>query len=393
MILQDLNALKLRAYRSADIGVTWVEVDAANAPDIPDDTGSPDPGLYQYYSIARDATAAVRKLYVVYWHTDFTIRLITFDMAGQTWGAQIGSALTYRFGGTPFIHTNFGVAHRPTDNVVWMMFAAGIDGVTPVSQRVFGAKCDLTGAAWGALVALGTTDDTDPGDWEVGGMVRDSSNNMHLFFPVFDNTTFLPLPPFTSRMYHQVIHANDSLTVSDLIVSTTSNTTRFFFNFVSYPSISAGNELLFTYSTPNAIRGLLDLHAVRAVAADAPVWSNELPPGPIQNFLNFLTSKLKGTITLNGVDYIFYGRPTGDGVNLSFVFITSPSAPGSLWSGETLIGVAPSATIGSPVQPSNFDSLAKWAITMVLLSGGAQQGQAYWELGGAPSPNPKRCLQ
>jgi hypothetical protein len=216
---------------------------------------------------------------------------------------------------------------------------------------------------------------------------------MHLFFPVFDNTTFLPLPPFTSRMYHQVIHANDSLTVSDLIVSTTSNTTRFFFNFVSYPSISAGNELLFTYSTPNAIRGLLDLHAVRAVAADAPVWSNELPPGPIQNFLNFLTSKLKGTITLNGVDYIFYGRPTGDGVNLSFVFITSPSAPGSLWSGETLIGVAPSATIGSPVQPSNFDSLAKWAITMVLLSGGAQQGQAYWELGGAPPPNPKRCLQ
>ena len=393
IILQDLTGLKLRAYRSADKGVTWAEVDAANAPAIPDDAGSPAPGVYQYYSVARDATAAVRKLYVVYFHTDFTIRLITFDMAGQVWGAQIGSALTYRFDGLPFIHTAFGVAHRPTDNVVWMMFAAGIDGVTPVSNRVYGAKCDLTGAAWGALVALGTTDNTDPGDWQVGGMVRDSANNMHLFFPVFDNATVVTVPPFTSRLFHQVIHTNDSLTVPDLIVSTTSNTTRFSFSRVTYPSISAGNELLFTYSTPNAITGFIEVHAVRAVAGDSPAWSNELPPGMIQTFPNFLHNGFKGTITLSGLDYIFYSRPTGDGVNSSFIFITSSSVPGSLWSGETLIGVAPFATLGAPVQPANFDSLASWAITMVLLSGGFQQGQAYWELGGAAPVNPKRCLQ
>jgi len=382
-ILQDVTTFKLRAYKSDDEGVTWAEVDAAGAPDIADNNlPSPPPSTYEYFGVVRDASAVdSANLYAVFWAPDFTIAAVTFDMSTETWGSVISSTLTYRFPDLPVVSNGgFGVAHRAVDNTLWMMFPAGSDSGTPVANRVFGAPCDLTAATWaGSLTALGTTDDADTHQWEPVGMVPDSDGNIHCIFVAFSGT--FPAPQ-TSFLYHQVIHTDDSLTVSDVIVPFGSANPP---AFVSYPSISADDLIAFTYNLANSAVAP-NVHCVRFVAADAPVYFDETPFGLIQTDPDSFPRGFYSTISLDGLDYIFYTRDPLDG-NMVFAFITSAGV-GLGWSAETIIGTVSAGLYSTGVNASAYPLISRWAISMgAPPSEGFEQGQAYFEsLAATPIP-------
>lgn len=234
-LLFDDSTNKVRAFFSADVGASWAEVDAANAPDAATDGGSPAPSLYLYFGVVQDSG---RNLFLVFWDTDFTISLKSFSMATGTWGATVKSVLGYLSTSLPVSdNTGFGVAYRASDNSVWMMFAAGLTAAGTIPNRVRGARCDLSSSTWDlALTNLSTADDTDLHDWQVAGMTGpDSAGDLHLFFVAYSNVAFLPLPPFTNTIYHRVLHADNSLGALGVVASTTSVASSLKFTRVGYP--------------------------------------------------------------------------------------------------------------------------------------------------------------
>jgi hypothetical protein len=171
-------------------------------------------------------------------------------------------------------------------------------------------------------------------------------------------------------------------------IDTVTGTARIPYQRISYPSISSSDELLFTYDVLNIGLGTFEVHAIRAIAADAPTWSNEIPAGPIQSWASNRGNAFKGTITLSGLDYIFYSKPPV-GLNQTFAYITSPSSLGSTWGAEQQIGTVPLLNVASGAQPAAFNP--SWALTLYYDATGALvSGEGYFEAAAAPT---KRCLQ
>jgi hypothetical protein len=379
LILQDITVSppKLRAFKSLDTGSTWSEQDAAGAPDSADDSGSPSPGIFNLFAAVRNSTAAVRDVYVVYWATDFTIRLVTFHMATGLWGAQIASTLGYLTGGQPSNTTGFGAAYRSTDNSVWMMFPSGQDTITPVGDRVSGAKC-IVGGAWDvALTYLSPGPGTDNDrNYFTAGMVTDSGGAVHCFMTAKRSNIL-----GASSILHRVIHADNSLSAIDVIDTMPAPK-----DFASpcYPTLAPGDVLLLAYyDFSDSIRKV-----ARAAAGDAPAWSIETP-ADIQPASAF-DHGLQSTAADSGLQYIFY--TIFNGVFLEFRFVTSSG-----------IGVP----FGSPTLIASFDTSgladisnsvatafrvgagsAGVAITMGYSPDNVNFGQGYWEIAAAPPPPP-----
>lgn len=373
MLLFDDAAFVFRSMKSDDTGQTWAEVDAAHAPAGVDDIGSPNPGLYEYFGVVQNS----RKLFLVFWDTDFTVSLKPFDMSTELWGATIKSTLTYLSGDYPASNqTGFGVAYRGSDNSVWMMFAAGITSSGTVPNRVWGAKCDLTGSAWDAsLTNLGTADNSDLLNWQAAGMTGpDGSGNLHLFFVGYSGTTFQPTPPFTGAIYHRVLRSDNSLGAIDTVASTSNNSVPLPFDNVSTPFISPGGTLSLSYTVITVGGSGREQHIVRGAAAEAPTWEDVVPSDP-----NFQGNRaFASTITLNGTDYCFFTYSSG--LNRTFAYMTS-SAIGQPWSVGTVIG-SNSGEISSAVQAAAFAS--SWAITTGF--GLSPDGQAYFETAAPSAP-------
>jgi len=382
MILQDPATFNMRAYKRAGAGA-FAEMDSGNAPPCADDTGSPAPGVYQYFGVVQNPAA--QKLYTVYFNAAFNIELAEFDTATDTWGTIFTSVLTYLFPGLPGSTTagNMGVAYRSTDDSVWMMFPSGIDGVTPVTLRVSGAKCDLTGGGWDAvLTPLGETNPLDLHTWASAGMVPDSAGNIHCFFAA-NNTSILDPPG--SAIWHQVIHTNNSLSALDKITESLLVGSASRYVSISYPSISTADVLMITWREPSTTG---DFSVARGVAGDAPAWSVEAPAA-IQGFA--APARFKGTLSLNGFDYILFAYDAGGNI-VNFSYINSAGI-GFAWSTETLIDTFdtiadPLAFIGLALGGAAFPVANDIGFTMTFTNNGSNTGQGFWALAGAPPPPP-----
>lgn len=257
----------MRAYQSSD-GITWSECDAANAPAAANDTGSPAPGVYNYFGVVRDANPSVHKCYLLFWNTNFTIALKPFNFATQKWEATVTSTLGYLTASAPSSNqSGFSLAHRITDNSVWFAFPAGESGTG--GERVFGAKCVLGTGFDAVLTRIYPAVDTDPSFYQPAGMVADSAGNLHL---IVDQVA-QPPAPFTNQILHLVIHTNNTITAPDTVVSNTNAVSNIIYTSISYLSISYTDLLMFQYG----ILAQSDSWIARGQAGDAPAWDLQNP--------------------------------------------------------------------------------------------------------------------
>lgn len=380
LLMPDVAVPELQAWKSADNGITWAKVDGGNSPLIK----ANDARLWDYYSVTRNQDPLVHVLYTVYWAADGTLRLIPFDMDTATWGAPIASALVppepeqVPFG-TDL--TGFGIAHRSTDNSVWIAVQGGTNIIGPVFNSVYGAKCVIGGAWDAAFTLLGSiTSYTE----QVVGMVVDSLGNAHLIMSVVYNNIGLAPP---NALVHRVIHFDDTLSIPDGITPYNGGVVT-----VSYPTISSVDEILFTLHTMDD--GLFGYFtgAIRGIAGDAPVWDTFVLDALVSSYFPlFLTTQF------DGLDYLFYivvdanpnifhySYATSAGIGFPFVFV------GVM--GDTDNTVLPQilSITGAGVVTQSAGNI--WAITTNFNSIAVfPPGQAYYEAFAAPPTVPPQMV-
>jgi len=322
----DLVNFVLRCYKSSDAGVSFVEQDAANAPAIANDAGSPQPGNFELWCSCYDSTNKI--IYTVYWSVDFKITIIPFKV-GTGWQARTKSTLDYVFvKNLSQAGTNLACEFRPADNVVWMGFCRYSRNVNNSGSKVYGAKFAV-GVGWDAGDTLLYGVDGDGLDWGLGGFRRDSAGNIHL------NFTSKVIGVGTGTINHGVIHPDNSVSALQQIQM---NALRQY-DLVSVPFISAKDKISFMFLQgargvpPAAGQGMFVARGQGP--GDTPVWLVEQPAPILLPNNNGGNSMLQGTASFGGIDYIFYNYYTAGGNTANFAYIFDS---GGGWGAEQIIG-------------------------------------------------------
>lgn len=333
------SPILLRAYKSTD-GNNWSELDAAGAPSMAVENGSPEPSVYNYFGSCTDGN----KIYCIFWDTDFTISMKPFDMGTGLWGATVKSTLTYltTFAGASN-QSGFSCAWRSTDNSVWFIFPAGEIGDN-TGQRVFGAKVLLdSGIFDGSLTQISVSDIGDQHFYQNAGMVADSHGNLHIIIVGYASQTS---NPFVNVIYHQFI-ANNSDAPSSIpgdVVITNSNPSLN----LKYPNcgpvyMSPDDRIMFPFYVLGSPSGSVSI--ARAAAAEIPTWEIMTPTDPhFQSRTDFADIFPMAMITAYGKDYIFFAYV--ENATNHYATLNS-SGIGVNWSASTDFATQPSTGIGS----------------------------------------------
>ena len=321
-ILIDPTALVLRAMKSSDKGATWAEVDAAHHPAVNNNADFPPD--YTFYATARDSSPAVKKVYCAFWDTDDTVSEITFNMdptgSGDLWGPIVKSTLAYTNNAniTPAV-IGFSAVFRPSDG----SFIIGTNASATAGgfDRSFFAKFNTGASTWDAnWTACGDTSTTDTQFWWISGMVRDSVGVVHFQFQVGQTT------PDPSFVYHQALHADNSLTAPQLVATVPgfggdAADEMFLGRPIARTIPAGGTELLFTWRALSGFGGVTKAMVARGVASDNPAWTIETMVTNLSTALDFDGFQLVdvGDGTVKGIGVI--GSTLGRGMaTWNFIF-------------------------------------------------------------------------
>ncbi len=327
------------------------------------------PPDYTFYATVRDSNSAVKKVYCAFWDTDDTVSEITFNMdptgAGDAWGPIIKSTPSpIRTISTSLRRSlAFPLAFRPSDGA--FIIGTNASATAGGYDRSFFAKFSTTGLAWDAnWTACGDTSPTDHQFWWISGMVVDpNTNNVHFQFQVGQTT---PNPSF---VYHQVLHADNSLTVPDLAATVAgfggdAADEMFLGRPIGRTIPTGGIELLFTWRQPNGFSGSkVSAMVARAVASDTPAWTIEIMATATtvaDDFDGFQLVNV-GDGTVKGIGVI--GDVTGGG-SATWNFVFNPG-PGMGWT------LTPFATTLTSQTAGRFNGYLGVALGAVLSGAGA----------------------
>lgn len=370
-------------YKSsgADYG-TWAEQDAANAPDVPANSGGfPRTG----YAAVRHSTLPV--IYVIYWGTDGFLHMKPFDMSTDTWGVDVGSALGY--GASPAFGTENVLSHVPTaayrgsDNSVWVSIvrSLGPSGAT----RAYAAKLLINSGTWDPNWTLvGTEDAVSLEFWWPVGMRADSQNRVHMIMQqTCTGFECLIGPGQFGRLWHQCIKTDNSLGAASLVYDSgiPGNDARP--NSASYLSIGEDDRMIFTYKLPPFPN---QVYIARAAAAEVPAWTVEIPDVLADPSVN----RGSGVLSTGGIDYVFYIGPNLSGGNGHGYYYTTSPGIGEPWENPgTHIGDDPATNdifTGGQITALSFNPIG-----LLMYLDDAPNfvfGQAFWAFGAAPPPPP-----
>lgn len=185
----DLTLLVVHMCKSSDKGVTWADVDQANAPAIPAD-GSGGGGfteVYEFISAVMDPASKI--IYAVLFDPlSFNVMLAPFDAnpasgTFDTWLAPIISTLSYLpdAASSFFNSGSFACVFRPVDRAVWVWWYAGGADPTDVATT-WGAKCLVTAAGtgtWDLALTRMAGMLQDGIEYAQGGAGVDNGGNIH----------------------------------------------------------------------------------------------------------------------------------------------------------------------------------------------------------------------
>ena len=331
MILYDKAGLKIRAYKSTDAGITWAEVNAAGAPAVSNDAVAPN--FFEFYGVARDANPAIRRIYCAVWDTDQTVSQVTFDMSTELWGAKVKSTLAYV---STLIEpdSGFTVAYSPSDNslVVALNVESVLIGGNQYDRSDY-AKFHIGSQTWDAAwTRCGTPDSTvDARAWLVQGACVDGVGNVHFQFNVAAGGLA------ASSLYHQVLHLDNSLSTSDLVITVTHVQLLgdYLCRPLARPVPAGGTEILFGFFEFN--NPTHSTFIARGMASDAPTWTIERPLPAMPN-----TTQYEGFALVNlgqGVVQAVYIQADTGANTASYAAVTN-SGPGLGWSAPVVIGTS-----------------------------------------------------
>jgi len=328
LICQDDTTLKMRAYQR--VAGVWSEADAIHAPDSVDDSVAPT--LQQFFGVEQDKTK--RLLYVFRWDpVAFLVTCTLFNTATASWGASFLSTLGYQFNENPGGNeiAGFGTKLRP-DGICWVSWFNGVDLLG--NGQVAGAKFNTTSLTWdGAVTFLGDTT-LDLSTNTVLGMAMDSASNIHLICwkrPT-DNS---------SKLYHQVIHADNSLSAIQVIATTPVGSIRW--EACSYPTMSETDVLSFVAQLATISFNDGTPHVFRAQCpADAPVWEDTQPSDMLHTPV-----AIKSPVSFGGNNYVFYMKPNGANMECRYV---SSAGIGQPWNASVLVGSQASGKLSRSCQ-------------------------------------------
>ena len=337
----------LRAYKSTDAGITWAEVDAAHAPSLA--LNNVAPGDYANYGVARDSRPAVRKIYCAVWDTDFTVSQITFDMSTELWGVKVKSTLAILSTAIE-PDSGFTTAYSPSDNSLVVAFnvESVLIGGNQYDRSDY-AKFNITTQTWDAAwTRCGTADSTiDARAWLVQGACVDQNNNIHFQFNVGAGGVA------AQALYHQVLHPNNTLSTSDLVISVPHAQLLgdYLCRPLARPIPSGGTEILFGFFEFN--NPTHSTFIARGVASDAPAWTIERPLPAVPN-----TTQYEGFALVNVgqgvVQAVYIEAKTA--ANVATYAAVSNAGPGLGWSAPVVLGTS---TWGQTLQagaPSFFSA-------------------------------------
>jgi hypothetical protein len=351
-----LGVVRLAVYKRPGAPGNWPEADAAHAPQCSNDPVS---AHYMFTGVCRDSDPTSSLLHIGFFHTDQTLRYVSFDMSTGLWGTPVGSSLTYnvalRSTGDP--NGGFSAAHRSGEFFVAQEFEWINTGSLSIS-RVSYARFDTALAAWdSSLTRIGETDSTSPGFWKAIGAVTDASGNIHFFLQqnsVDDTGASDSGNRFSWTLWHQVLHTNGTLSTRDLVQPAIEFAKAAYARPIIQPNPGgAGEELVIPmcpdpniYDASSSVSGDLqtgDVSVIRGIAGDSPTWT-------VQNVVDGTTFWDRTTFSfcnaptglalanIDGLLYLFLlGTPAGTsaGINLGYFTNTGPT---HAWSGVTLAG-------------------------------------------------------
>lgn len=162
LLLVDTVAVtaRLAAKKSSDGGLTWVEVDSANAPAVT--WSGSNPALIPYA-----CCQAGSLLYVVFYDQSQGFLMVTF---GPAWGTPATvdpppSNPTSGEGG--FFLYQIAFAHSSFDSTLLLVLAGDRVALDDVNHQICAfARYDIGGASWSAWVDLGYLDYSDTTTWD-----------------------------------------------------------------------------------------------------------------------------------------------------------------------------------------------------------------------------------
>ena len=348
-VLIDQIALRLRAYRSLDNGATWIEVDAAHAPAV--NNNSALPNNFTMFAASRDTAAAVRRVYCAYWDTDNTVTEITLDITfgSEAWGAKNKSTLAFLSANVSIGFSGFTSVFRPSDGA----FIVAINNDNTAGGDRDGYAKFLTGSVtWDAAWTLiGQSNPAAAEDWYPIGAVLDPATNV-VHFQFLKNVAAA-----AAEIQHQALHADGSLAAVGLVASIPNLQRTQSFLMRPIARTTGGTiELMFGWEQLDASGGNIIAQVARGVAADVPAWSIEtmFAPGALpSHFFGFqLVDVGDGTVTGVGLPGVVAANTgwyqlQGPGVWIQTLFATTTTAaaPGF---GAISLGKA----AGSPIPPA-----------------------------------------
>jgi len=333
--------------KSADLGVTWTECDAANARA----RGS---AVVTFATCADADYPATPKIYVVFLQTATNLfRLATFDVSTETWDAgDIQSVLGYTAGPpSPGKDDNsWFIAHRATDNKVVMFVASGLEAVGPGNRwRCQYATCDLTGLAWSAYTQVGTAGG-DNRNYFSNGCIAGDGGLTHFFFRKSGDVTVV-----NNRMslQHVSLTSGGALSANqEMIPEQVANTEGFRRSSNPTSRLESGVLTLYVpvrFLNSDVTPKLYIQRLLKAASAVTPTWSDitiktgEFPVTPGQPTI---TVAPLCVFDNNGVLVAMWGLNNFDGLGAvtSTEIRQSLSSDGVIWPADTLFYTGPAGT-------------------------------------------------